>query len=233
MTKKSWIILIIEALVFIALLGTVSRCSRDKIDTLEHNIEAYKDRIEYVEDRNENLIAIKESLYMNEAKMMGELEVSKAEIKDLKKKLNDDIAYIAKLESQIALKDTVFMKPDTIFVKDGTVVKSFNWTDEWTNIGASVSGNSIADSKLSIDKLSVDVPLELGLTDDYKFWVKSENPYVNFTDIKSVVIGNSSVKEKEKRWHHGISLGFGFQYGLFGKTWDFGPQLGYSIEYSF
>ena len=78
MTKKSWIILIIEALVFIALLGTVSRCSRDKIDTLEHNIDAYKDRIEYVEDRNEKLIAIKESLYMNEAKMMGELEMTKA-----------------------------------------------------------------------------------------------------------------------------------------------------------
>ena len=53
MTKKSWIILIIEALIFIALLGTVSKCSRDKINTLEHNIDAYKDRIEYVEDRNE------------------------------------------------------------------------------------------------------------------------------------------------------------------------------------
>lgn len=233
MTKKSWIILIIEALVFIALLGTISKCSRDKIDTLEHNIGAYKNHIEYVEDRNENLLAIKSSLILSESKALGELEISKAEIRDLKKKLDNDIAYIAKLESQIALKDTVFMKPDTVFVKDGTVVKSFNWTDEWTNIGASVSGNSIADSKLSIDRLSVDVPLELGLTDDYKFWVKSENPHVNFTDIKSVVIGNSSVKEKEKRWHHGISLGFGFQYGLFGKTWDFGPQLGYSIEYSF
>ena len=66
MTKKSWIILIIEALVFIALLGTISRCSRDKIDTLEHNIDAYKDRIEYVEDRNENLLVIKSSLILSE-----------------------------------------------------------------------------------------------------------------------------------------------------------------------
>ena len=233
MTKKSWIILIIEALIFIALLGTVSKCSRDKINTLEHNVDAYKDRIEYVEDRNENLLAIKSSLILSEAKALGELEISKAEIRDLKKKLDNDIAYIAKLESQIALKDTVFMKPDTVFVKDGTVVKSFNWTDDWTNIGASVSGNSIGDSKLSIDRLRVDVPLELGLTDDYKFWVKSENPYVNFTDIRSAVIDNSSVKEKEKRFHHGISVGFGFQYELFGKTWDFGPQFGYSLEYSF
>ena len=234
MTKKSWIILIIEALVFIALLGTVSKCSRDKIDTLEHNIDAYKDRIEYVEDRNENLMIIKSSLILSEEEARKELELSKAEIKNLKKKLNDDIAYIAKLESQVALKDTVWMKPDTVYVtNDNTITKQFSWNDNWTNMTASVFGNTIEDSKLSVNSLNMNVPLELGLTDDYKFWVKSENPYVNFTDIKSTVIDNSSVKAKEKRFHHGISIGFGFQYGLFGKTWDFGPQFGYSLEYSF
>ena len=234
MTKKSWIILIIEALVFIALLGTISRCSRDKIDTLEHNIDVYKDRIEYVEDRNENLMIIKSSLILSEEEARKELEVSKAEIKDLKKKLDDDIAYIAKLESQVALKDTVWMKPDTVYVtNDNIITKQFSWNDDWTNMTASVFGNTIEDSKLSVNSLNMNVPLELGLTNDYKFWVKSENPYVNFTDIKSAVIDNSSVKEKEKRFHHGISIGFGFQYGLFGKTWDFGPQFGYSLEYSF
>lgn len=234
MTKKSWIILIIEALVFIALLGTVSKCSRDKIDTLEHNIDAYKDRIEYVEDRNENLISIKSSLILSESKALEELEITKAEIKDLKKKLDDDIAYIAKLESQIALKDTVFMKPDTVYIaNDNIITKQFSWSDDWTNMTASVFGNTIEDSRLSIDNLNMNVSLELGLTDDYKFWVKSENPYVNFTDIKSTVIDNSSVKEKEKRLHHGIYLGFGFQYGLFGSNWDFGPHFGYGFMYSF
>ena len=234
MTKKSWIILIIEALVFIALLGTISRCSRDKIDTLEHNIGAYKNEIELVEAKNGELIAIKESLILSESEIKEELNLTKLEIKELEKQLDADIAYINKLEAEISIKDTLWLKPDTVFVKtDGTYVKTFEWKDGWTKINTSVSGNSIMDSKLTLNYLKIDVPLELGLTDDYKFWVKSENPYVNFTDIKSAVINNSSVKEKEKRWHHGISLGFGFQYGLFGKTWDFGPQLGYSIEYSF
>ena len=126
------------------------------------------------------------------------------------------------------------MKPDTVYVtNDNTITKQFSWNDDWTNMTASVFGNTIEDSKLSVNSLNMNVPLELGLTDDYKFWVKSENPHVNFTNIKSTVIDNSSVKEKEKRWNHGISIGFGFQYGLFGKTWDFGPQLGYSLEYSF
>jgi hypothetical protein len=79
----------------------------------------------------------------------------------------------------------------------------------------------------------MNVPLQIGLSDDYRFWAKSENPNVTFTDIQSAVINNTSVKEKEKRFHHGIYVGFGVQYGLFGNQWDFGPQAGYALMYSF
>lgn len=233
MNKKSWIILIIEALVFIAILGSITKCQSDKIHKFEHNISAYRDSIEYAEMKNDELIAIKESLILSEAEAREQLNITKAEVKDLKKKLNSDIAYIAKLESQVGIRDTIYMKPDTVFVKDNESIKLFNWNDKWSKVEAQVKGNSIDDSKLAVTNIRMNVPLEIGLSDNYKFWVKSENPYINFTDINSVVINNSSVKEKEKRWHHGISLGFGFQYGLFGKTWDFGPQFGYSLEYSF
>lgn len=233
MSKKSWIILIIETLVFILVFGSITKCQSDNIDRLEHNISAYRDTIEYVESKNGELISIKESLILSEAEAREELELTKAEVKDLKRKLNSDIAYIAKLESQIGIKDTVWMKPDTVFVKDDVSVKTFNWIDNWTNINASVQGSSIAESKLAISDIKMNVPLELGLTDDYQFWVKSENPYITFTDINSAVINNSSVKQKEKRFHHGIYVGFGFQYGLFGKQWDFGPQGGYGFMYSF
>lgn len=234
MTKKSWIIIIAEAMIFILLMGIITNCSNQKIDLLEHNIGAYKNEIELVEAKNGELIAIKESLILSESEVREELNLTKLEIKELKKQLDDDIAYINKLEAEISIKDTLWLKPDTVYIKnDGTFVKTFEWKDKWTNINTTISGNSIMDSKLTLNHLNMDVPLELGLTDDYKFWVKSENPHVNFTNIKSVVIDESSIKEKEKRFHHGISVGFGFQYGLFGKTWDFGPQIGYSLEYSF
>lgn len=210
-----------------------TKCSSDKIDLLEHNVNAYKDRIEYVEDRNSNLIAIKESLILSEEQAREELEMTKKEMKDLKKQLNDDIAYIAKLEGQLELKDTVWMKPDTVYKYDEHTVKTFNWSDQWTKIGASVSGTNISDSRLGISSLNMDVPLTIGLTDDYKFFATSTNPYVNFTDIQGAVIHNSVVNEKEKRLHHGVHVGFGFQYGLFGKQWDFGPQIGYSLMLSF
>ena len=234
MTKKSWIIIIAEAMIFILLMGIITNCSNKKIDLLEHNIGAYKNEIELVEAKNGELIAIKESLILSESEVKEELNLTKLEIKELKKQLDDDIAYINKLEAEISIKDTLWLKPDTVYIKnDGTFVKTFEWKDEWTNINTTINGNSITDSKLTLNHLNMDVPLELGLTDDYKFWVKSKNPYVNFTNINSAVLNNSSVKEKERHFQHGIYVGFGFQYGLFGSNWDFGPHFGYGLMYNF
>lgn len=236
MSKKSWILLIIEALVFILIFGSITKCNNDKIDKLEHNIYAYKDTIEYVEMKNGELMAMKESLILSESEAREELDITKKELKDLKKKLDSDVAYIAQLKSQIGIKDTIWMKPDTVIIVDTTnnvYRKSFNWSDKWVNVSASIKGPNIEDAKLSINNLKMDVPVELGLSDNYTFWIKSPNPYVSFTDISSAVINNSSVKKKEKRFHHGIYLGFGVQYGLFGKQWDFGPQAGYAFMYSF
>lgn len=231
--KKNWIIIIAEALIFLLIFGVFGNYALNKIERLEHNIDACKDTIEYVELKNGELIAMKESLIMSESEAREELDLTKEEMKDLKKKLDSDIAYIAKLESQIALKDTILMKPDTVVVKDGISIKTFNWENTWTTLNASVEGESIIDSKLSINNLKMDVPIELGLSDNYTFWIKSTNPYVTFTNVNSSVINNSSVKAREKHFHHGVYVGFGFQRGLFGKSWDFGPQFGYGFTYAF
>ena len=147
MSKKSWILLIAEALVFILLFGSITKCNNDKIDRLEHNISAYRDSIEYVEMKNGELMAMKESLILSESEAREELKITKDELKDLKKKLDSDVAYIAQLKSQIGIKDTLWMKPDTVFVqKDGTIFKTFNWMDKWTKVDASITGNSIEES---------------------------------------------------------------------------------------
>lgn len=235
MNRKSWIIIVIEALVFILLLGTVAKCSHDKIERLEHNVDAYRDTIEYVEMQNDELLTAKQSLILTESELREELDISKREMKDLKKRLGDDIAYIARLEAQIGIKDTVFLKGDTIFIDkiDSTITKTFNLEDDWLNMTANIRGNTIADSKMSINNFNMQVPLDVGLTDDYRFWVKTPNPYVTITDINAAVIHGSDVAKKDKRFHYGLHLGFGLQYGLFGQHWDIGPQISYGFTYSF
>ena len=228
MNKKAWIVIIAEALVFILLLGITLRNSNERIETLENNIKGYRDDIAHIEMQNGELTATKQSLILSESQARDELEITKKEMKELKKKLGNDLAYIANLESQIGIRDTIWMQPDTVYIKDSTQFKQFHWTNKWTRINATVIGRSVKESDLTINALHMDVPLQIGFTDDYRFWAKSSNPLVTFTDIEAVVI-DDSVIHKKQRIQHGIHIGFGIQYGLFGQQWDFGPQAGYSM----
>lgn len=231
--KKPYIIMIIETALLIVAIMMIGRCSHVKISDLEHNISAYKSHIEYVETKNGELISSRESLIMSEKQTREELEMTRQEYRDIERKLDDKIAYISRLESQLRHKDTIYLKADTVYVSNNSIFKNFTWRDEWSAIDATVSGLTIEDSRLSITSLSTRIPVEVGLTDDYKIWVKSSNPNVEFTSITGSVIQNSSLDDRKRRLHHGVSIGFGFQYGLFGRTFDFGPQLGYSLQFNF
>lgn len=234
MNKKSWIVIVLEAIMFIILLGAISRCSSDKIDLLEHNISAYKSQIEYVELENSNLLIAKESLILSESQAREELEMTKEETRELKKKLGSAVAQINKLQSQIELKDTVYMKGDTVYVdkKDNTT-KIFTWNDHWTSLRAKLWGSSIQNSQLSIYDLKMNIPITFGVTDDYKVFATSPNPYVTFDDMTSATIYGSSVAPKRKRFHHGIFVGFGVNYGIITNKVDIGPSFGYGFMYSF
>lgn len=234
MNKKSWIVIVLEAIMFIILLGAISRCSSDKIDLLEHNISAYKSQIEYVELENSNLLIAKESLILSESQAREELEMTKEETRELKKKLGSAVAQINKLQSQIELKDTVYMKADTVYIdrKDNTN-KIFTWNDQWTSLRAKLWGSSIQNSQLSICDLKMNIPITFGVTDDYKVFATSPNPYVTFDDMTSATIYGSSVAPKRKRFHHGIFVGFGVNYGIITNKVDIGPSLGYGFMYSF
>lgn len=227
------IFIVVETLILVAVIFLLGRCSHIKINDLEHNIMTYKSQIETVETKNGELLTYMNSLILNEVQAREELEMTKQEYKDLEKKLNDKISYISNLESQLNHKDTIFLKADTVYIKNNNIFKKFTWMDEWSTIDATVSGLTIEDSKLSITSLNTKIPIEVGLTNDYKIWVRSNNPNVEFTNITGSVIQNSSLDNNKRRFHHGLSAGFGIHYGMFGKTWDFGPQFGYSLQYTF
>jgi hypothetical protein len=220
-------------MLFLAVIGTVVKCSNDKIERLENNIGAYKNKMELVETQNGELMAVRQSLMLTEAELREELDISKKELKDLKKTLADDIAYIAQLESMVAVPDTVYVQGDTVYISGVDTVKTFKWQDKWMGLSANVVVNYVSDAELNIYDIFMDVPLEFGLTDGYKVFVKSSNPYVKFDEINSVVVDGSSVKKKQKRWHHGITAGFGVHYGLVHSNWDFGPGVMYGVTYSF
>ena len=230
---KLWIIIVAQFLLFAVILGTMTKCSSDKIDILETNILGYRDSLKHTELKNGELLASKQSLILTSEAMREELNYSKSQIKELEKQLDSKIAIISKLNSQLDLKDTVYMKGDTVYMDNEITHKKFSWEDEWTRIGAEIHGKTISDSELSIYDLKIKVPLEFGVTDDYKIWAKSSNPNVYIEDISSATIYGSSVYPKKKRFHHGIQLGFGINYGIIHGKFDIGPSLAYGLTFSF
>lgn len=234
MNKKSWIIIVLEAIVFIFILLSVVKCNSVKTDLLEHNMNAYKSQIELVELDNSNLLAAKESLILSESAAREELEISKNEINDLKKKLGSAVAQISRLEARIELKDTVFMKGDTVYIdKKDNMTKIFTWNDQWTSLKAKLFGSSLQDAQLFVYDIKIDLPITFGITNDYKVFATTPNPYVVFEDMSAATIYGSSIKPKKKSWNLSIHGGIGVHYGLFGQKVDVGPYVGAGVSYNF
>lgn len=233
MNKKSWIIITAETIIFALILGIVIIYSNSKVNILEHNINAYKDTVEQVTLKNNELLISKNSLILLESELREELDISKNELKELKQQLNSKVAYIAKLESNINIKDTIYLFKDTMYTNNNIITKKFLVSDEWLSANAVVEGHTIEDSKLSITSLNIPLPVSVGLTDDYTFFVKTPNPYVTITNINGAVVNKSQLAKREKHFHHGIYLGFGINYGIINKSLDIGPSFGYCISYTF
>lgn len=231
---KYWLMLIGEAMLFLFIITVLNRCNSEKVDILETNIIGYRDSLNIIELKNNELVVYKQSLILTNEALREELNISKNDIKELEKKLNSKIAQVNKLSSMLEFKDTVYMKGDTVYInKDSTATKVFKWNDNWTSLTANVTGKSIYDSDLSLYDMKVKVPLEFGITEDYKVWAKSPNPYLVIEDISSATVYGSTLYPKEKRWSWGLQGGFGAGYDVISKRFVVGPYVGVGVEYNF
>ena len=57
--------------------------------------------------------------------------------------------------------------------------------------------------------IKMNAPLTVGLTNDYKIFVTTSNPYVSFGEIDGAVIDNSVIKPRKKRFGWGLHGGIG------------------------
>ena len=231
---KYWLMIIGEAMLFLFIMTMMNRCNSEKVDVLETNIIGYRDSLKTVELKNGELVSYKQSLILTNDALREELNMSKSEIKDLEKKLDSKIAQVNKLSSMLQMKDTVFMEGDTVYVNpDSTSTKIFKWNDKWTSLTANVTGTSIYDSDLSLYDIKIKVPLEFGITEDYKVWAKSPNPYLIIEDISSVTVYGSNIYPKRKRWSCGLQSGFGTGYDIISRQLVIGLYVGIGAEYNF
>ena len=205
----------------------------NNITIIENNLNAATEKIEVLKTTNGDLLAKNRSYITTINCLEDYINISKKEVKDLQKTLNDKVLYISELETLINIKPTE-VHDTTVVYKDSTFNFTFNFSDKWYKL----TGNSSFDYnrvKTEINTLYVNVPLRVGLTDDWKIFVTTQNPYVIFDSVEGALLDKEIYlkQQKKKKWGIGISLGIYTGYDLLNKNIYIGPGAGCGISYIF
>lgn len=237
MNKKSIFYIFIEAVLFLAIIVFGINYYTNKLDISNQNLKVYKGEVEQLELKNGELITIRDSYISTISELEEMLDISKKEIKRIQSALDSKVAYISKLESTIKI-DTIEMVRDSIIYVDNSpdhVIASFHYTDKWLEMYGrnDINLKNKIDCKTTLDKLQMNVPLTVGLTEDYQIFVQSDNPYTNFSSIEGAVIDKKQFRKRDPWISWGLQFGFGLSYDIFNKDFNLGPYAGAGIEVNF
>lgn len=238
--KKSLITYIIISAIFLAILSGIYTFYSNKLEDSEQNLKTVTGQLKEVELKNGQLLAYRDLYIATTAELESIVDMNKKEIKELQKELDSKIAYISKIESQIKVEYIETVRDSIIYVQkeDSTIshaVSTFRYKDNWMSLVGKNKFTFEDNFKYSttIESLNMNVPLTVGLTDDYQIFVKTPNPYVSFSEIKGAVIDGSILKPKKKRFNWGLQLGLGTMYDIIDKDVSIGPYGGIGIEFNF
>lgn len=230
MNKKSIFSLCIEACIFIIIISLMHSYFSRENEILNQNLIAYKTNLEEVELKNGELIAFRDSYILQINELEEQFNISKKEVKDLKRQLGSSLAYISMLESNINIDTVVTVKDSIIYIDKNEVEVRFSYSDDWLGFnGLTKMKDGYANT--SIYNMNMRVPLEIGLMENYKLYVKTDNPYVELSNIEGAVIDKSILYPKQKRWSWGLQGGFGFMYDVINKDISMGFYIGIGGQY--
>ena len=221
--------IILLVFIIIWLLGN-NTAKNDNIKIYKNNIEALSNELDSFRLKNNELVVTKQNLILEKNELEEYLDISKKEIKELEKKLDSKIKYIANIEGKVTI-DTIEIHDSIYIDPNGNMSLYFDYSDKWVTLAGHSTQTTFDDFYTTLDTLSMNVPLKGGLTDDRKIFVQSSNPYMNITDIKGAYVDESQLRKIINRFGLCVYLGWGVQYGMFTQKFDTGPQAGFGVYY--
>ena len=220
---KNGLLILLTILCIILLL--FSKCTADKNERLQNNIEVLIDSVRVTELKNGDLLYSKQILEADNKELAEAVGLEKSKRKEVEKELGEKIKLLAKVDGEIRV-DTLILK-DTVVETDFGSRINFNFKDQYLSLdGTTCLSNGIAQTK--INSLSMDVPVFLGKTNNKQFFIRSENPYVSFPNIRV-----AEEITRPKKWGLGIQVGIGCGYNLVDKGFFAGPYIGLGLSYNF
>ena len=220
---KDGFLILLTILCIILLL--FSKCTADKNKRLQNNIEVLTDSVRVTELKNGDLLYSKQILEVENKELSEAVGLEKSKRKEVEKELGEKIKLLAKVDGKIRV-DTLILK-DTVVETDFGNRINFNFKDQYLSLDSTTClSNGIAQTK--INSLSMDVPVFIGKTNNKQFFIRSENPYVSFPNIRV-----AEEITRPKRWGLGIQVGIGCGYNLVDKGFFAGPYIGFGLSYNF
>ena len=220
---KNGLLILLTILCIILLL--FSKCTADKNERLQNNIEVLIDSVRVTELKNGDLLYSKQILEADNKELAEAVGLEKNKRKEVEKELGEKIKLLAKVDGEIKV-DTLILK-DTVVETDFGNQINFNFKDQYLSLdGTTCLSNGIAQTK--INSLSMDVPAFIGKTNNKQFFIRSENPYVSFPNIRV-----AEEITRPKKWGLGIQVGIGCGYNLVDKGFFAGPYIGFGLSYNF
>jgi hypothetical protein len=182
-----------------------------------------------LELKNGEIVEWNQSLIVDKDQLSSRLEQEELVRKEIERRLNSRISSLTSIISNFSM-DTILLVDTLEVIDDSTRLSEFRYSDDWLTVSGRTLFSGIV-SETHIDNLSVRVPITIGQTEDLKLFAHSPNPNVTIELMNNYIVDNSGVLKKRPRWSFGIYGGFGMQYGLLGRTIDFGPQFGIGVSY--
>lgn len=233
--SKNWkntLLIIFSCIIVVLLMSTT--CTKQKLDIANNNVAALTDTVHAYQLKNGELMYEKHGFILEKEELEKYLAISKSEVKDLEKKLGAALATISKLQGQIRV-DTIVAHDSVYLDQDSVYHNKFKYEDKWLALnGISTFSFNPFSANTTINNISMDVPLKVGMSTDNKWFVTSENPYVNFTSVERANLAPSN----KKRFTLGVHVGVGpsFGYGILGTSggtvyhgWYFGAGVNVSL----
>ena len=235
--KKTLLGYIIEGVILIAILAFVWGWYSDKLNDSEQNLRAMKGRVEMVEMQNSELLYSRDSYIASINDLEELLAISKQQVKDMQRQLDSKVAYIAKLEQNTKIEYVEVVKDSIVYVDNSTkhLIASFHYQDKWLSLNGENEFDFTNDFnyKTILRNIRMNAPLTVGLTNDYKIFVTTSNPYVSFSEIEGAVIDNSVIKPRKKRFGWGLHGGIGVMYDVIDKDIAVGPTASFGVHINF
>lgn len=193
----------------IILLGLVCYFLYTDLQLSNQNLKASQGKVEELRLENESIMSVRDSYLVDNKRLKEELELSKKDYKELKKKFDiKEIERVVEVETVIKI-DTV----DRFIEVDKGL---FSYSDDWLSC-------EMDTNVPKLNQLEMRVPVKIGMDDD-KVLVWSSNPHVKFTDVESYI-------KQPKKVRFAFHVGLGINYGIIHNKIDFGPVASFGINF--